>query len=188
MGRIVTRTIISNGVMTVLNNPDSVQQNLAEFYQHLDDFYKINAEGQKVIEQNNRILEQLHQYQMHMQAPQHDIITQPLQKISNDNSYWGNFIERGRRGAESAVHPQNQDFANNLLNSDNWAEFIFDIIKKTVWLVWNSFMGISHWLFLLIAIGGIIAYIAGWKKGGVVSICSTVFYILLRLINMAIGG
>jgi hypothetical protein len=177
MGKTVMRVIVSKGVMTVINdpNPNGFSQSLGEFYQHIDEANRI-MDG--INQQNNYNLEILRQA--------NEIINNtkniaPSKPIPQDASLWEQFLERGKY---STHNPQTE----GLLDPDRWANFTFDIIKKTMWLLWNSFIGISHWLCLLIAIAGIIAYIAGYKKGGIVSVCSILFYILLKMINMAIGG
>lgn len=171
------RVIVSKGVMTVINdpNPNGFSQSLGEFYQHIgeankliDDMTQQNNYNQEILRQANEIINSTKNIA-------------PSQPIPQDANWWQDFIERGKY---STHNPQTQ----GILDPDKWADFTFDVIKKTLWLVWNSFMSMSHWLFLLIAVAGIIAYIAGWKKGGIVSVCSIVLYILLRLINMAMGG
>lgn len=145
-----------------------------DFYRNINEANKIMDEIRKTQEYNLNILNSLNNASVPAPTPS-------APNIPGDSSWWQDFLARGKY---STHNPQN----DGLLDPDTWANFAFDVIKKTLWLVWNSFMGISHWLCLLVAVAGILAFIAGYKKGGVVSICSVIFYILLRLINMAIGG
>ncbi|MDP4174155.1 MAG: hypothetical protein Q8933_09325 [Bacteroidota bacterium] len=182
------RTIIHNGVMTVINNPDPLQQNLSDFYKHLDNFYKIDAQGQQIIQQNNQLIDQFNVISSQMQdelnhLQNSNIVAQPIQQIPVNHSWWKDFIDRGNFSNSSLNHGN-----DGILNPDYWSQFVVDVIKKAFWLLWNSFISVSHWLCLLFVAAGIIAYMAGWEKGRVVSALSIIIYVLLKLITMAMGG
>lgn len=170
---------ITNGIMTVFDQP-------SQFNQDMDNFQKYIGEANKIMDQ----IRQQQEYNLKiLNTPITPTPTIPQQvpqiPQAADNSWWQQFLDRGNY---SAHHPQSDGLVQHMLDTDFWANFLNDVIKKTLWMLWTSFTGISHWLCLLICVAGIISFIAGWKKGGVVSILSILFYMLLKLINMAIGG
>jgi hypothetical protein len=50
------------------------------------------------------------------------------------------------------------------------------------------FIGISQWLCIIVAVGGILAYLFGYKKGIAFTGGSIAFYVLLKFITIALGG
>lgn len=147
----------------------TVEESLKQFQIHIDSANQIMQEIQKQIDYNNNILKNVP-----VQTPQ--------TSLPDNQTLLQNFIEKGQYHAPSNT-PQIP-----LFDTDYWSNFIVDIVKKSLWLLWNSFIGLSHWLCILVAVCGILAYIMGYKKGIIYTGGSIAFYIIIKLVNLLIGG
>ncbi|MGX7745850.1 hypothetical protein [Rhodopseudomonas parapalustris] len=104
------------------------------------------------------------------------------QEILKQTNPLQDFIQRGQYHA-----PQNTP-QNAILTSDYWAQLAADAVKKTIWLLWCSFVDISRTISFMGCIIGIMLWAFGVSKGKAITIGSLLFYIIIKIINVAFGG
>ena len=64
------------------------------------------------------------------------------------------------------------------------------VIPFQTWALnmWNGFMGVSHYICLFTAVGGVIFCICGIEKGKKVAIIASLTYVGLQILNWFIVG
>lgn len=109
-----------------------------------------------------------------------DEINQMNETVKAGNDLIKSFIERGKYQA-----PINTP-TTPVFDVGYWSKFIADIIKSSLWLLWNSFVDISFFICIIIAVAGICLYVFGYKKGIRYTGGSIGFYIVIKFLTLAL--
>lgn len=144
--------------------------------QELDTFYKSLNQANSIIEEIKISNQQQMDILNHVNNTANKVTP-----ITAEPSQWQQFLEKGKF-IESSNTPD-----TSLFSPDFWANFVMDVIGKTTTMLFGSLINLSSWLCMILSVAGLLAYVLGYRKGLVVTSGSIAFYIIIRVIKIALG-